>query len=117
VLGGFGVAALGVGTYFGIAAIAQRKDADGKGCGGDICTSPGGADLNNKAVTSAWISDVAIGIGLVGVGVATYWLLTSPRAPTSAISSSMTPRRDSFPLAVTPLADHSGAFAAWRSVW
>jgi hypothetical protein len=77
VVAGGGIAALGLGTYFGVRAIQHRKDSDSyctRGC------SQKGVDLNDEAKTAAWISNVSVGLGLAGVGVGVYLLLKSPPA-------------------------------------
>jgi hypothetical protein len=69
-----GVAASGVGTYFGLRALAKRSDSDAYCQPG--CTQHG-VDLNDQAITAAWISDVAIGLGVASVATGVYLLLTS----------------------------------------
>jgi len=72
---GVGVAAAGVGTYFGIRAISLKSDAD-KACEGNVCTAEG-ADKNDKAITSSNISTVSFAVGIVGLGLGTYLLATT----------------------------------------
>jgi hypothetical protein len=71
---GVGAVGLGVGAFFGIDAMSKKSDSD------DKCT-PGcnqeGVDLSEDARTSARISTVGFGVGLVGIGVGTWLLLTS----------------------------------------
>ncbi|MBI5536945.1 MAG: hypothetical protein HY898_29765 [Deltaproteobacteria bacterium] len=74
VAGGIGVAALGVGTYFGLRAMSKRSSSDDH-CHGALC-DPQGVELNNQAKSAAVVSNVAFGVGLVGIGVATWLLLT-----------------------------------------
>jgi len=78
VVGGLGLASLAVGGVFGIRAITQMNDSD-KECPKDVC-SQRGVDLANRAKTSALIADITIGAGLVGVAVATYLFVRSPKA-------------------------------------
>lgn len=86
ILGGVGVAALGVGTTFGVLALSKRSDSNGY-CR-PACTQQG-VDLNNQAITDAWVSDFGIGLGVVGVVAGVYLLLTSrgdtPQATTSRV--------------------------------
>jgi serine/threonine-protein kinase len=81
-LGGVGVGALVVGSVFGLRAISKRNDSDAE-CPAGQC-SQAGVDLNNQARTAARVADITIGVGLVGVGVATYLLLTMPKAQADA---------------------------------
>lgn len=84
-LGGVGIAALAVGSAYGVAALTNRRDSDAA-CPQNQCSQTG-VDLNNQAKTSARVADIGIGVGLVGVAVATYLLLRpaqSEAAPASA---------------------------------
>jgi hypothetical protein len=74
VVGGAGVAAIGVGAFFGVRAISKRHESDGQ-CPTDITCSPEGVTLNQQATTAAWVSNIGVGTGLVAV-VAGVWLLT-----------------------------------------
>ncbi len=74
IAGGIGVAALGVGSWFGLRAISRRGESD-EHCRGSLC-DPTGVELNDEAKKAAVISNVAFGVGAVGVGVATYLFLT-----------------------------------------
>jgi hypothetical protein len=74
VVGGLGVVAVGVGSYFGVKAISQRKDSDRQCSAG--CTQAG-VDLNENAKTSAWVANIAIGGGVVMAGIGAYLLLKS----------------------------------------
>lgn len=81
-LGGVGAGALVVGSVFGLRAISKRNDSDAE-CPAGQC-SQAGVDLNNQARTAARVADITIGVGLVGVGVATYLLLTAPKVPAAS---------------------------------
>jgi hypothetical protein len=72
--GSFGLAALAVGSVFGALAIGDYNTADHlcpqhQGCGSDALAA------HDRAETKAWVADVGIGIGVVGVGVAAYYLI------------------------------------------
>jgi len=71
VVGGIGVVGLGVGTYFGVQAIRSR-DASNRICPDKLCDDPTAVEKMHTANRDAWISNVGIGVGIVGVGVATY---------------------------------------------
>jgi hypothetical protein len=91
---GFGAVGLGVGTYFGLRALSQLKEAD-KACDPAGCTKEG-AHQNGEAIKSANLSTVGFSIGLVGVAVGTYLLLTSggsssrASAPATTLAASVT---------------------------
>jgi hypothetical protein len=76
VLGGVGLAALGVGSVFGIAAIQKRHDSDAS-CTGSTCTTTDGVIANNDAKTFANYANVGIGVGVVGLAVGAFLVLTS----------------------------------------
>jgi hypothetical protein len=73
---GFGAVGIGVGTYFGLRALSQQKEAD-KACDGDRCKSQAGVTANAEAIKAANLATVGFGVGIVGVGVGTFLLLSS----------------------------------------
>jgi tetratricopeptide (TPR) repeat protein len=91
ILGGVGLAAIGVGSYFGLRAASQAKDADGH-CSGSLCTQEG-LDGHEASRTSALIANISFGVGLAGLAGATFLVLTSspdsvPRANVRSITAS-----------------------------
>jgi hypothetical protein len=83
VIGGLGIVSLGVGAVFGVQAISKSKEAK------DACTSTCAAsdvDTMNQAKTAAWISNVGVGLGLVGIGVGAY-LLFKPSSAEQRVGS------------------------------
>ena len=85
VVGGLGLASLVAGGVFGIRAITKENDSE-KLCPKDQCSQPG-VDLNNQAKTAALVADITIGAGLVGIAVATYLFVRSPKGDTSTPGS------------------------------
>lgn len=84
VAGGVGLAAIGVGSAFGVAAMASDGQANsGRNCVRDICNATGESD-RQRAISDARLADVmfAVGIGGLATGVA-LWLL-GPHAPRPA---------------------------------
>ena len=82
IVGGVGLAGLGLGTASGIAAFSWQGTADDE-CPRDTeCHKQHAVDLNARAKTAADLSTVAFVVGVVGVGVGVY-LLLSGRAPSS----------------------------------
>jgi hypothetical protein len=86
ILGGVGLAAIGIGAYFGLSAITKSSDAKSL-CSPTSCTNPSAVSENNDAKTAATISDVAIGAGLAVVALGAFFVFTAPSAsaPSSAV--------------------------------
>jgi tetratricopeptide (TPR) repeat protein len=82
---GAGVVALGAGVYFGVRAKSQKQDGDAH-CAGKYCDDAGLA-FEQDAHTSATLSTIAFGAGIVGVGVGAYLVLApqSPQPHTTAL--------------------------------
>lgn len=79
---GAGLVATGVGVFFGLRAVSQKDDA---ACDGAVCANQSAVDERDAAKTSATISTVGFGLGLIGLGVGTYLILSSSKtAPTAA---------------------------------
>jgi hypothetical protein len=74
--GAAGIASLGVGTYFGARALAERSMSD-QSCTGGVCANALGLGAYESARSDARASDVALGVGIVGLAVGGYLLLTS----------------------------------------
>lgn len=72
VLGGAGVVALGVGSYFWIAGKGQESDAKNQ------CAPTCPQDRVDSIRSRYLVGDIAVGVGLVSIGVATYLLLHKP---------------------------------------
>ncbi len=71
VVGGLGLAAIGVGSYFGVQAIQDRNEADDLGCA-DECPTEAAHQAEKSAVFNGWLSTAGIAAGLAAVGVAVY---------------------------------------------
>ena len=81
IVGGVGVASVGVASYFGLHAFSRWSDRNGDcagGCTADAKTA--GSDANQAAT----ISDIAFGVGLAGVAVGTYLVLSGHRSAPAA---------------------------------
>ena len=73
-IGGVGIVALGVGSYFGLRAFSkwgQREDNCGGGC------SQAAKSAGDDAKSAATIANIGIGLGVVAVGVGSYLVLTA----------------------------------------
>jgi hypothetical protein len=88
VVGGLGVTGLVVGSVFGITALqlnaSSKRNCDAPQGSAAAC----GSDLDGQhASIDANVSNVAFGVGIVGLGVAAYVLLTAPRAASGSSSN------------------------------
>jgi hypothetical protein len=71
IVGGVGLVSLIVGGAFGIRAITANN-ASNDVCPQRRCTDSAALAANGDARTAAWVSDVAVGVGLLGVAVGGY---------------------------------------------
>jgi hypothetical protein len=99
VIGGAGVVALGVGSYFGLHAMSKWNTRD------DICNKTGCTDVAKKAgddaKSAALISDIGFGVGLIAAGVGTY-LVLSAKPTNESNSARARPARQARSLSVLP---------------
>jgi hypothetical protein len=86
VLGATGFGALVAGATVGGFAFGEHARSD-RLCPNGACSADGVA-AENRANALAWGSNVAIGVGIVTVGVATYLWLTSKSSPSVTASAS-----------------------------
>jgi hypothetical protein len=77
VVGGIGIAGVGVGIVFGLLAKSQADAAedDPALCPKKSC-SPAGRSEIDAAETKALVSTIGFGVGVVGIGVGAYLLLS-----------------------------------------
>jgi hypothetical protein len=80
-VGGVGLAALGVGTVFGVAAIVNKNEStDNRNCVSNDC-NPTGASALSRATQDGRIADVSFAVGAGAlVTAATLWLIARPQA-------------------------------------
>lgn len=85
---GIGVAGLGVGGYFGIRALNEQKTAD-TGCPQDNQCTREGSLANSDAIKFANLSTVGFGVGVLGIGLGTFLLLSrgTTSVPSNAAST------------------------------
>jgi hypothetical protein len=91
VLGGVGVAALGVGIGYGLIAIS-RRDAAATICPAQ-CANPDGVDRWNRARSAGDIATVASLVGIASLaGGVTLWMIAKPHAaPAPRVQVSLAP--------------------------
>jgi hypothetical protein len=78
VIAGAGVVALGVGSVFGVQALSKQQKSDEE-CPTSKTCSPAGVEYGNQANTAAWIANIGIGVGLVGLATGTFLILSSSK--------------------------------------
>jgi hypothetical protein len=78
VVGAAGIASLGVGTYFGARALAERSVSDG-GCTGGTCANATALGAYESARSDARVSDVALGLGVLMLATGGYLLFVAGR--------------------------------------
>ncbi len=107
VVGGIGIAALGVGAVFGVRAITKSSDAKSL-CSTGPCANAEAVSTNSDAKTAARVADITVGAGLVAVAVGAYLVLSAPRsAPASSAKTSM----------LTPTLDRYGGGLSLQRTW
>jgi hypothetical protein len=117
VIGGLGVAALGLGSTFGVMALLNNHKAENK-CHEGRCLSSNSpevgreageakareaseaseaSELYDRASTQAWVANVSVGLGLVGLVAGGYLLFFAPSRPEVGSTSEERPQ-----VAITP---------------
>jgi hypothetical protein len=84
---GAGLAAAGIGAYFGVRAISSANDAN-KRCTPELCTDPAAIRSNNDAKGSALAADILI---VAGAAVAATGFVIVLLAPSASASAQLTP--------------------------
>lgn len=90
VVGGGGLAALLVGGFFGYRALDKARDANDR-CPDRRCDDASAVDLSDQAGSAATVANVAVGLGLVGLGAGAWLVLTAPPAGKPAPSGRAAP--------------------------
>jgi hypothetical protein len=83
IAGGVGVASLAVGAFFGFRTLSKKSESD-KECPSASTCSARGVQANEEAYTAATVANLGVGLGVVGLGVGAYLLLTARPEPSSA---------------------------------
>ncbi len=82
VAGSVAVAGLALGAVFGLRTLSKESRAD-KECDGRFCSAEG-LSLHDDARQAATVSTVGFAVGAIGLGLGTYFLLSSGGQPASA---------------------------------
>jgi hypothetical protein len=92
VVGGFGVASLGVGVVTGIMALGKASTVKDH-CDPNLACDPQGVDAGSSGKTLSLVSTITVAAGLVGIGVGTFLVVTSKgkTVPTTAIAPVVSP--------------------------
>jgi hypothetical protein len=109
VVGGVGLVALGVGTVFGLQTLSKKSASDSRCVAG--CTEEGKQRMD-EAYSSATYANIGLGVGLVGLGVGTYLLLTSTSSPPPRAATASPAR--TFP---TVEARRDGGSVVWQGTF
>jgi hypothetical protein len=100
IVGGAGIASVGVGTVFGLRSLASYDEAEGNCPTFRMCSDPA-IEARVAAERDAWVSNIAVGVGLLAVGTGAYLIL----------SSRSQPKREKVTLRATP-----GTRGGWLSL-
>jgi hypothetical protein len=120
IVGSVGVAALSTGAVFGARAIAKSRESNDL-CPSRDCPDAQALSANSDARLAANIANVAIGAGLVGIGVMTYLLLTSATSATPTANASAPQRTNASvrapALRLEPTVGRSQAWLVLAGTW
>jgi hypothetical protein len=104
-VGGLGVVALTVGSYFGLQALSKSADAK-KLCSPSRCDNSNAVQLNDDARTNAHLADAVLGGGLIAVGIGAYLFFAAPTRPATTGG-----------VRVTPTVSRGSAGASFLTTW
>jgi hypothetical protein len=92
VLGGVGLAGIGVGSLLGVFAIDRDNAARSAGCGPTTCPTQGGVDLTHQAGTFATAANATFLVSAVLLGTGILFVVVAPRsAPARAARALLSP--------------------------
>jgi tetratricopeptide (TPR) repeat protein len=92
VLGGAGIALLGVGTIFGISSLNAYSDAE-EACPTHQGCSPAAKDARDEAETKAWIANISLGAGLLAAGLGAWFVVRGSSERPRTTGFRVTPTR------------------------
>jgi serine/threonine-protein kinase len=89
VVGGFGLAGIGLGALFGVLAIDRNATATSAGCNDTTCPTPNALGVANDAKTFAVGADIAFAVSGALVVTSIVLLAIAPRAPATRVASAI----------------------------
>ncbi len=89
IVGGFGVAGIGLGGLFGVLAIGSNNTAQSAGCNLTTCPTPNALGAANDAKTFAVGADIAFAVSGALVVTAIVLVAIAPRSPASRAATSL----------------------------
>ncbi|HEX6277420.1 MAG TPA: carboxypeptidase-like regulatory domain-containing protein, partial [Polyangiaceae bacterium] len=89
-VGGAGIAALGVGAFFGVSSLNAYDEAEQECPSHEGCTAEV-RDLRNEAETKAWVANLTLGAGLLAVGIGAWLVLDASDEPQTTVFVHVTP--------------------------
>lgn len=114
VVGGTGLVALGIGSYFGLRAASKWSDRNSH-CVNGACDAEA-VNLADDTHRSGTIANVAFGVGVVGLAVGTYLVLTSPSSAPRPNAATAVPRQTGW-LRIEPAMGGTSTGVAVGGAW
>ena len=90
VVGGIGLVALGVGTYFALSSLDAYDEAE-KACPTHRGCNETARDAREEAETKAWFANISLAAGIVATGVGAWLVLGSSRESAKTVSVRVVP--------------------------
>ncbi|MBK9259722.1 MAG: tetratricopeptide repeat protein [Polyangiaceae bacterium] len=90
VVGGVGLALVGVSAVTGGLAIKNDSTAD-ENCDGNVCADPADVELSRQALTLSYASTATFGLGMAGVLVGAVVIAVAPKNTAGKVSLSVGP--------------------------
>jgi hypothetical protein len=115
VMGGIGVAAIGVGSAFGLLTLSTWSAAK-TSCGAACPAGSRGQDERSTAQTDSWVSNVGFVAGGAALGAAAILLLTAP-APTTPTTTTPAATRETKAFQLAPWVTASGSGVVIAGAW
>jgi serine/threonine-protein kinase len=120
-LAGAGVISVGIGSFYGLDAIAKKNEALQKGCNSHfLCRAGDGLQLAQDGYSKARVADIAFGIGAASLlGAVVLWVMhtSDTPAPSGATWSPRLPGGRELQLGVAAWAGREGQGMAVRGIW
>jgi hypothetical protein len=99
-VGGLSLAALGVGTYFGVGSLSAYGRAE-DACPTHRGCSPEAMSDREEAQSKAWVANVSLGVGLIGAAAGAWLWLGARRTDSVAVRAAWLPGGGAFTIAAS----------------